>query len=62
MVDTQEARVVDVFASTKEVELGESGVQGHPQPHSKFKASLGYRRPGPKSNKGEKELGMYLHR
>lgn len=32
--------------STWEVKSGKSGVQGHPQVHNEFKASLSYRRPG----------------
>lgn len=59
--DTQGARVVDVLASVQGVELGESGVQSHPQPHGEFEDSLGYKKPCPKSKKGEKELGMSLH-
>jgi hypothetical protein len=31
-------------ASTYEVQAGGSGFQGHPQPHSEFEASLGYRK------------------
>lgn len=30
--------------STREVEIGGTKAQGHPQLHSKFKASLGYKR------------------
>jgi hypothetical protein len=30
------------FSSTHEVTAGQSEVQGHPQLHSEFKASLGY--------------------
>jgi hypothetical protein len=31
-----------VQAHTREVEVGRSGVQGHPQLQNKFQASLGY--------------------
>jgi hypothetical protein len=39
------------------VEAGRSEVQGHPQPHSEFKVSKGYRRPCLKEEekKGKKE-------
>lgn len=44
--------------STPEVvEAGGSRIQGHPQVHSKFEASMGYKRPKKEKRKGGREKG-----
>lgn len=48
--------------SAQELEAEASGVQGHPQLHSRFKARLGYMRPYVKQTNGQTSQDIHIRK